>query len=140
MNLHFGLFDKFKGDAITLLLWGDDTGLAQLHAIFQQFADRERQVAALHDLPWLYPASGTELHMSVMERNGHGICLKHRTLNNRSVIEWRSSFQQFAEAAEKVGTLVSPDCQNGHQYIEVDGDSAFQVMLSKGEYPETLSS
>ncbi len=59
-KLHFGVFDDFKG-ARTLLLWGEDSGIAALQTVFRELADGARGTTGLHELGWAEGVRGTHL-------------------------------------------------------------------------------
>jgi hypothetical protein len=128
VTLRFGVFEGFKG-ATTLLIWGDDEGIAHLRAVFGEFANGRRHAASLQEMPWATAIDGTRLNLRVA-RNGDD---KMSVALAGTHIDWKCSSEHFAESADKVAALLSPACESGHQYLDTRGE-ALQVMVSKGEY------
>jgi hypothetical protein len=126
--LRFSVFEDFKGET-TLLLWGDDEGIAQLHAVLAELADGRRSAASPHEMPWATAIDGTRFKLSVAQDGRDTMSVT----SPGTYVDWQCAPENFAEFADKVAALRSSTGESAHQYLDVRGE-ALQVMVSRGEY------
>lgn len=135
MSLQIGIFETFKGNATTtLLFWGDNVGLTELSATFRELSKVGRDAAfiLLHKQPWIRAVGGAE------------ICLRRGAVHlgqidfDNHVIDWRCSAAQLEDFADMLNLLAAPSIPIGHQYLDVGAGSPIQIIVSKGEYPEDM--
>jgi hypothetical protein len=130
--LRYGFFEDFNGSD-TLLIWGDATDLSHLQKFLLDLSAEKDERASLHKNKW---ASGPQSLMVDFETSIEtpGVLRTERGANGATIVV-RCSAAQFASFAERVGTLIDPTCNAGHQYLDDPGSSDIQLMVSKGEYP-----
>lgn len=118
--LNVGLFPNFKG-ADTLLFWGDAQGIAELRGSIAELSGGRASTITVDGVS--VSVSKRDLQSSELSRTSDGLV-------------WVCAPKVFVEAEALLAGL--DDAASGHQFIAVTG-VADQVIVSKNEYPETLS-
>ncbi len=120
-----GHFEDFKGNN-TLLLDGDVEGLGELAQALSALAIGERNVVAVHSLPFVLAQHQVDLSA-------------HRSHQDVGVaktpdgFQWRRSSEGWAAVVELV--LVVKHQGRCHQYLDAPADD-LAVMVSSGEHGE----
>jgi hypothetical protein len=128
--LRAGFFENFKG-ADTLLIWGDEQGLARLQQLLAQLPSRAGTSAAIQEIEGIHVRPSLKIMFELgsnelrVDSNGADV-----------VILASCSADMLATFASKVAGLADPKCRTGHQYLEWPGGANIVVMVSKGEYPD----
>jgi hypothetical protein len=135
-SLQFGVFDEFKG-ARTLLLWGDESGIAALQAAFRELADEACGVMALHETGWAKGIRGTRLFLD-LARSYSGEPVKLSKVDGAPDIKWNGTRDEFACCADLIEPLLNPSKPSGHQYLDSNQNFVLKIMVSRGEYPVDL--
>jgi hypothetical protein len=129
--LQAGVLRNFKlGDAV--LIWGDHDGIAILANALLGLRDgtqSEFQIGA---------GGGPRSLRIVVDAGGNGSGSVVRFSDSQSEnLEWTCSPATLAEIAALVAVLWG--CETGHQYVDVAGPVAPQVIISAGEYAADLA-
>lgn len=133
----FGVFDGFKGGR-TLLLWGERGGIAALRAVFRELADGANPATALHETGWAEGVRGTHLVFDLVQPNGDQ-AVQVNEIAGATSVTWNGTPDEFSSYAELIAPLLDPASGSGHQYLESNRNFAFQIVVSKGEYPDNFS-
>ncbi|HLI23219.1 MAG TPA: hypothetical protein VKV32_18990 [Stellaceae bacterium] len=133
MTLQSGRFPNFGGRD-TLLIWGDKAEIARLRDALKDFAGTKLPSLSLHAVSWAKTVCGTRVDMSLNDGQSGEV-----TVDARGQIHWVASPEEFAEFAEKLESLTSPNCISGHQYSDQLGQRRIQIIASVGEYPANFS-
>lgn len=122
MMLKTGLFDDFKG-AKTLLLWGDEEGMAALLVGLSALQNPQGRPLLLDqgNIPLSICSVAAPASWSNLRRHGDSL-------------QWECSGAMLELAEDLVRPLIKGA---GHQYLEVTGE-AEQVIISRDEYPADL--
>ena len=123
MMLKAGIFDDFKG-ATTLLLWGDEEGVASLFSGLSDLKDGKRTELAVE-------GPGPVLTVR-MKGEGTGSSTLGRSAGG---LRWECSPDILKLACDLTEPLLK---SVGHQFLDVDG-LAEQVVIARDEYPADLS-
>jgi hypothetical protein len=127
--LKAGFFENFKG-ADTLLIWGDEGGLALLQQLLALSSGASTS-AAIHEIEGANILPGLRVMLKAgpselrVDRNGEDVAIVAST-----------SADLLASFADKIVGLADPKRRTGHQYLEWPGSAGIVVMVSKGEYPD----
>lgn len=135
-KLHFGIFDDFKG-ARTLLLWGEDSGIAALQTVFRELADGARGTTGLHEMVWAEGVRGTRLSPDLAQAKSDEV-FRLTKADDGIDVTWISTRDKFLSYADLIAPLLDPSGPSCHQYLDSDRNFTFQIMVSRGEYPENL--
>lgn len=127
--LKYGFLEDFKG-ADTLLVWGDDDGLAQFGMLLRRLASRSSQSESLQAVESAIAHGNIRVEFRLSTTAVGGMSMTDDT------IVLACSPETFAEFGDKVAALIAPGCGMGHQYLDAPGMTGRQVIVSKGEYPE----
>jgi hypothetical protein len=121
------LMPEFKG-ADTVLVWGDGDGLRRLHQALLGLAAGEQEGVLIGD-----PAESSSM---TIVASGHSGYLCHIDLDPEGAASLRWSCSRAV--LEDIEGLVAPlaEAKHGHQYVDVSGPLAAQLMFSIGEYAE----
>jgi hypothetical protein len=130
--LRYGVFENFKMAEIMLLISGSD-GLAQLAALFRQMAVGECGMVKFGDLSWMRgePECSVTLSLAAGDRSEFRLT---RT-GQAAAIHCELTRGDLIDFADKVDVLAAPECEGGHQYLDVLGEQPIEIMVSKDEYP-----
>lgn len=120
--LNAGVFDDFKG-ATTLLLWGNEEGMAVLFAGLSALRDGNRN-------EWVIDGADTRLTMCSASRETE----RSELQKEEAGVRWACSRDTFGLAADLVEPLLHGA---GHQFLDVTG-LAEQVIIARDEYPADL--
>ena len=135
MKLRFGVFERFKGST-TLLIWGD-TGLDKLEELFRGLATGRTRAVNLAKTGWAAAGGDCAVTFSPTDKAVSDVILRRTA--GRCAVDCqlsREDLQRFSEQIEALNK--SP---NGHQYLDTKNVTLpVQIMVSKGEYPATLTS
>jgi hypothetical protein len=127
--LRVGLFNDFKG-ADTILVWGDAEGFQELHSTVLALLDGQEQTATV--------GSGrTTLTIDVEDSGGFGLSRLISDPIDANSLRWTCSQSLLDNTAGLLAGLAT--ATNGHQYVDVSGPVATQLMFSAGEYPDEMS-
>jgi hypothetical protein len=116
------VFDEFKG-ATTLLLWGDQEGMAALFAGLSGLREGTRSELAID-------GAGTRVTLCSASRGTLWSTLR----KEEGGLRWECSHDTIALAANLVEPLLRAA---GHQFLDVTG-LADQVIIARDEYPADL--
>jgi len=120
--LKAGVFDDFKG-ATTLLLWGDEEGMAVLLAGFSALREGNGNKFAI---------DGTDNRLTVCPASGK---TEWSTVQSEeSGFRWECSHDTLELAVDLIEPLLRGA---GHQFLDVSG-LAEQVIIARDEYPADL--
>ena len=120
--LKAGVFDDFKG-ATTLLLWGDEEGMAVLLAGLSTLREGKDNEFAI---------DGTDARLTVCLASGKTEWSALWT--KESGFRWECSLDTLELAVDLVEPLL---LGAGHQFLDVRG-LAEQVIIARDEYPADL--
>ena len=120
--LNAGVFDDFKG-ATTLLLWGDEDGMAALFAGLSALREGKRNELAIEgaDTRLTVRSASDRTEWSTLRKEEGGVC-------------WECSHDTIELATDLVEPLLRGA---GHQFLDVTG-LAEQVIIARDEYPPDL--
>ena len=135
-KLRFGVFDELKG-ARTLLLWGDDSGIAALQAVFRELADGARGTTALHEAGWAEGVRGTRLLLDLAQAKSDQ-AVKVTKADNGADVTWNGTREEFISYADLIASLLDHSSRSGHQYLDSNRNFTLQIMVSRGEYPDNF--
>ena len=116
------VFDNFKG-ATTLLLWGDEEGMADLFSGLSALRDGKRSELTVDG-----PGSALIVRAGVRERGSSTLA---KSLDS---IYWECSPETLNLACDLTEPLLATA---GHQFLDVDG-LAEQVIIARDEYSADL--
>lgn len=120
--LNAGVFDDFNG-ATSLLVWGDEEGMAALSAGLMALRDGNHN-------EWVI--DGADTHLTVCSTSREKGCSKLR--NEEDGVRWECSHDTIELAAALVEPLLRGA---GHQFLDVTG-LAVQLIIARDEYPADL--
>jgi len=135
MKSRFGVFERFKGST-TLLIWGDEA-LGQLEDLFRRLATGHARAVDLAKTGWAAAEGNCAVTISTTDKAVSDVIL-HRD-GGRCAVDCqlsREDLQRFSEQIEALNRV-----PNGHQYLDTKNVTLpLQIMVSKGEYPATITS
>ena len=128
--LRVAAIEDFKG-ADTVLVWGDAHGVRQLHAALLELASGEKESFTVGA-----GAGSATLSITVEDRAGFGTSRLDSDPADPGRLHWTCSRSVADNTAWLVAALDA--AAHGHQYVDVSGPLAAQLIFSKGEYPEEM--
>lgn len=135
--LRFGLFQNFKGPRKTLLLWGNDPGIASLQKMFQELAAGAQKRIPLHEMQWAEGIDNAHLVLA-LEPSGCNAAINLSATSRSTTIKWSGPPDEFDRYAELIAPLMNASCSEGHQYLDSIEGFPLQVIVSKGKYPDSF--
>jgi hypothetical protein len=120
--LNAGVFDDFKG-AATLLLWGDEEGMAALFSGLSDLREGQRNELAIDgaDTQVTVRSASDRTQWSTLRNEEGGVC-------------WECSQDMIELATDLIEPLLR---RAGHQFLDVTG-LAEQVIIARDVYPPDL--
>lgn len=123
--LRCAFFRDFKG-ANTLLVWGNNDDAVRLRAGLLAFREDQRAAFCVEGGPGL-----TRLELQLL--SGDGLS---RIRGTEEDVVWSCSREALSHAIAIIEPLTT--ASDGHQYVDVRGGLASQIVISVNEYPESL--
>lgn len=117
-----------------LLLFGPlSVDLAALRSCFERLSCKQLQID-FHALPFVYPSDGIQLRMCSLVGGRIGL---RRIDNSQLSFQWSHSNEEWDHMAELLDGLIR-SVRPGHQYFTVHPADDALLVVSKGEYDDSL--